>query len=83
MAARPLRIAILAIVAFAAGLILARALMPPRVAGPQMEHATALPGTRPLPVLALTNQDGALCAAAVAVRSNKAAPLLPLKRMRR
>jgi protein SCO1/2 len=58
MAARPLRIAILAIVAFAAGLILARALMPPRVAGPEMEHATALPGTRPLPVLALTNQDG-------------------------
>ncbi len=58
MAARPLRIAILAIVAFAAGLILARALMPARVAVPQTERATVLPGARPLPALSLTNQDG-------------------------
>jgi protein SCO1/2 len=58
MTARPLRIAILAIVAFAAGLILARALMPPRVAVPQTERATVLPGSRPLPALSLTNQDG-------------------------
>jgi protein SCO1/2 len=58
MAARPLRIGILVIVAFAAGLILARALLPARVEAPQTERATMLPDARPLPALALTNQDG-------------------------
>jgi protein SCO1 len=59
MATRHLRIGILAIVAFAAGLVLARALMPPRVATPQTERATVLRDGRPLAPLALTDQDGA------------------------
>ena len=58
MATRSLRIGILAIVAFAAGLILARALMPARVAGAHTERATVLPAPRPLPALALTSRDG-------------------------
>jgi protein SCO1/2 len=58
MTARPLRIGVLAIVAFAAGLILARALIPARVDLPPTERATVLPEPRPLPALALVNQDG-------------------------
>jgi protein SCO1/2 len=58
MAARPLRIGILVIVAFAAGLILARVLTPARVELPQTERATVFPTPRPLPTLDLTGQDG-------------------------
>jgi protein SCO1/2 len=58
MASRPLRIGILAIVAFAAGLVLARLLMPARVEPPQTERATLLPEPRPLPPLDLVDQDG-------------------------
>ena len=58
MAARPLRIAILVIVAFAAGLILARLLTPARIAPPETERATVLPEPRSLPPLELVDQDG-------------------------
>ncbi|NJD30997.1 MAG: SCO family protein [Gammaproteobacteria bacterium] len=58
MAARSLRIGVLAIVAFAGGLILARALMPTHVELPPTERASVLPEPRPLPSLTLTNQDG-------------------------
>jgi protein SCO1/2 len=58
MPARPLRIAILAIVAFAGGLLLARALTPTRVALPQTERATVLPTPMALPALQLVDQDG-------------------------
>jgi protein SCO1/2 len=58
MAARPLRIAILVIVAFAAGLILARLLTPARIAPPETERATVLPEPRSLPPLDLVDQDG-------------------------
>jgi protein SCO1 len=58
MAARPLRIAILVIVAFAAGLILARLLTPARIAPPETERATVLPEPRSLPPLELIDQDG-------------------------
>lgn len=58
MAARPLRIGILVIVAFAAGLILARVLTPARVEVPQTERATVFPTARALPTLGLTSQDG-------------------------
>ncbi len=58
MAARPLRIAILVIVAFAAGLILARLLTPARIEPPQAERATVLPEPRSLPPLDLVDQDG-------------------------
>jgi protein SCO1/2 len=58
MAARPLRIAILVIVAFAAGLILARLLTPERIDPPETERATVLPEPRPLPPLDLVDQDG-------------------------
>jgi protein SCO1/2 len=58
MAARPLRIAILVIVAFAAGLILARLLTPARIAPPETERATVLPQPRSLPPLELVDQDG-------------------------
>jgi len=58
MAARPLRIAILVIVAFAAGLILARLLTPARIAPPETERATVLPEPRSLPPLALIDQHG-------------------------
>jgi protein SCO1 len=58
MAARPLRIGILVIVAFAAGLILARVFAPVREALPQTERATLLPQPRALGALALVGQDG-------------------------
>jgi protein SCO1/2 len=58
MPARPLRIIILAIVAFAGGLLLARALMPSRVGLPQTERATVLPSPAELPELLLLDQDG-------------------------
>jgi protein SCO1/2 len=58
MAARPLRIGILAIVAFAAGLFLARAFWSPSPAPPQAERATIFPAPRALPALDLADQDG-------------------------
>lgn len=58
MAARPLRIGILVIVAFAAGLILARVFAPVREALPETERATLLPHPRALPALTLVDQDG-------------------------
>jgi len=58
MIKRPLKLGILIIVAFAAGLILARLLAPSRDAPPQTERATVLPQARPLPELALVDQDG-------------------------
>jgi protein SCO1/2 len=58
MAARPLRIVVLVIVAFAAGLLLARLLVPCKVAPPQLEQATVFPAPRALPTLDLVDQDG-------------------------
>ncbi len=58
MAARPLRIVVLVIVAFAAGLLLARLLAPKAVEPPQTERATVFPSPRPVPVLDLVDQDG-------------------------
>jgi protein SCO1/2 len=58
MAARPLRVVVLAIVAFAAGLLLARLLTPSRVEPLQTERATVLPAPRALPPLDLMDQDG-------------------------
>lgn len=58
MAARPLRIGILAIVAFAAGLVLARAFWSAPVPPPQAEHGTIFPSPRALPALELTDHDG-------------------------
>jgi protein SCO1/2 len=58
MAARSLRIVILAIVAFGGGLLIARALVPARVTLPQTERATVLPAPRALPALDLVGQDG-------------------------
>jgi protein SCO1/2 len=58
MAARPLRIGILVIVAFAAGLILARVFVPEHEAPPPTERATLLPQPRELPTLALVDQEG-------------------------
>lgn len=57
MPARPLRIVILAIVAFAGGLLVARVLMPSRVATPQTERATVLASPIMLPALQLVDQD--------------------------
>jgi len=58
MAARPLRIVVLAIVAFAAGLLLARWLSPAPSAPPQTERATVFEPSRPVPPLELVDQDG-------------------------
>ncbi len=59
MPARPLRIVILAIVAFAGGLLVARALLPSRAGLPQTERATVLPSPMALTDLALVDQAGA------------------------
>jgi protein SCO1/2 len=58
MRARFLGVAILAIVAFAGGLLIARALYPPHAALPATERATVLPEPRALPALDLVDQDG-------------------------
>ena len=58
MAARPLRIAILAIVAFAAGLLLARVFVPSKPALPATERATVLDPPSALPALSLVDVDG-------------------------
>ncbi len=56
--ARPLRIALLAIVAFAAGLLLARLLVPSKMAAPATERATVLAESKPIPALSLVGVDG-------------------------
>lgn len=56
--ARPLRIALLAIVAFAAGLLLARLLVPSTAGLPATERATVLGQSKPLPALSLVGVDG-------------------------
>ena len=58
MSTRPLRLGILVILAFAAGLILARFVAPSRVEPPSTERATVLPQPRPLPALDLIDLDG-------------------------
>jgi len=58
MRLRTLGIAILAIVAFAAGLLIARSLTPTVSAPPPTERATVLDTPRPLPALSLVDQDG-------------------------
>lgn len=58
MAARTSRIVILAIVAFAGGLLIARALFRPEPTLPQTERATVLAEARALPSLDLVDQDG-------------------------
>jgi protein SCO1 len=58
MAVRTLRIVVLVIVAFAAGLLLARLIAPSRVEPPQTERATVFPAARPVPTLDLVDQDG-------------------------
>lgn len=57
MSTRPLRLGILVILAFAAGLILARFVTPARVEPPSTERATVLPQPRPLPALDLVDLD--------------------------
>jgi protein SCO1 len=58
MPARSLRIVILAIVAFAGGLLVARSLMPGRTELPRTERATVLPSPMTLPALGLVDQYG-------------------------
>jgi protein SCO1/2 len=58
MAARTLRIVVLVIVAFAAGLLLARLLAPGHSPPPATEVATVLSTPRALPTLELNDQDG-------------------------
>lgn len=58
MAARPLRIVVLVIVAFAAGLLLARLLAPTPARPPATERATVFPEPRALPALDLVDQAG-------------------------
>jgi protein SCO1 len=58
MAVRSLRIVVLVIVAFAAGLLLARLIAPSRVELPQTERATVFPSPRDVPTLDLVDQDG-------------------------
>jgi protein SCO1/2 len=58
MAARSLRIVVLVIVAFAAGLLLARLLAPTPVVPPETERATVFPAPRVLPPFELVDQDG-------------------------
>jgi len=58
MAVRTLRIVVLVIVAFAAGLLLARLLAPSKVEPPQTERATVFSAPRAVPPLDLVDQDG-------------------------
>jgi len=58
MAARPLRLVVFVIVAFVAGLLLARLVTPPRSEPPRTERATVLSAPRALPALDLVDQDG-------------------------
>jgi len=58
MAVRTLRIVVVVIVAFAAGLLLARMLSPSKVEPPQTERATVFSTPRAVPPLDLVDQDG-------------------------
>jgi len=58
MTARLVRIGVIAIVAFALGLVLARAILPSQPALPATELATVLPAPRALPALSLVRHDG-------------------------
>jgi len=58
MTARLVRIGVIAIVAFALGLVLARAILPSQPALPATELVTVLPGPRALPPLSLVRHDG-------------------------
>jgi protein SCO1/2 len=58
MTARLARIGVIAIVAFALGLVLARAILPSQPALPATELATVLPTPRALPALSLVRHDG-------------------------
>ena len=58
MRLRTFGIAILAIVAFAAGLLIARSLTQPKSEPPRTERATVFDAPRPLPSLSLVDQDG-------------------------
>ena len=58
MAVRSLRIVVLVIVAFAAGLLLARVLAPSKAEPPATERATVFSAPRPVPPLDLVDQDG-------------------------
>lgn len=58
MAVRTLRIVVVVIVAFAAGLLLARMLTPSKVETPQTERATVFSTPRAVPPLDLVDQDG-------------------------
>jgi protein SCO1/2 len=58
MTARLLRIGVIAIVAFALGLVLARALLPRPAPPPVTELATVLPAPRALPPFTLLRHDG-------------------------
>ena len=58
MTARLVRIGVIAIVAFALGLFLARALLPSASPPPATELLTILPQPRPLPALTLVRHDG-------------------------
>jgi len=58
MTSSPLRIVVLGIVAFAAGLLLARVLAPSKAEPPVTERATVFPTPRAVPPLDLFDQDG-------------------------
>ena len=58
MTARLIRIGVIAIVAFALGLVLARAILPGAPKTPATELVTVLPQPRALPSLALVRHDG-------------------------
>lgn len=58
MTLTPQRIVVFAIVAFAAGLLLARMMAPTTPAPPQTERATVFPAPRAVPPLDLVDQDG-------------------------
>ena len=58
MTARLARIGVIAIVAFALGLVLARAILPSQPALPTTELATVLPAPRALPGVSLVRHDG-------------------------
>jgi protein SCO1/2 len=58
MTARLVRIGVIAIVAFALGLVLARAIFPGKPRPPVTELATVLPSPRALPPISLVRHDG-------------------------
>jgi protein SCO1 len=58
LATRPLLIGVVAIVAFAVGALLARAMLRPSGEAQAPAHATVYPEPRTLPAISLTDQDG-------------------------